>query len=67
MLNPNKCVFRVSARKLVGFLVLHHRIDATTEKIHVIEVMRPPACIKDVQKLTGCRAALNRFISRLTD
>ena len=27
--------------------------------------MPPPASIKDVQKLTGCMAALNRFISRL--
>jgi hypothetical protein len=27
--------------------------------------MEAPATIKDVQKLTGCMAALNRFISRL--
>ena len=27
--------------------------------------MGPPQSIKDVQKLTGCMAALNRFISRL--
>ena len=27
--------------------------------------MYPPATIKDVQKLTGCMAALNRFLSRL--
>jgi hypothetical protein len=27
--------------------------------------MGDPATIKDVQKLTGCIAALNRFISRL--
>ena len=27
--------------------------------------MGPPRSIKDVQKLTGCMAALNRFISRL--
>jgi hypothetical protein len=27
--------------------------------------MRAPTCIKDVQKLTGCMAALNRFISKL--
>ena len=26
--------------------------------------MRPPGCIKDVQKLTGSLAALSRFISR---
>jgi hypothetical protein len=27
--------------------------------------MGPPHSIKDVQKLTGCKVALNRFISRL--
>ena len=27
--------------------------------------MGPPRSVKDVQKLTGCMAALNRFISRL--
>jgi hypothetical protein len=27
--------------------------------------MRPPRNVKDAQKLTGCIAALSRFISRL--
>jgi hypothetical protein len=27
--------------------------------------MKPLTCIKDVQKLTGCMAALNKFISKL--
>ena len=27
--------------------------------------MKPPTCVKDVQKLTGCMAALSHFISRL--
>jgi hypothetical protein len=29
--------------------------------------MGPPRRVKDVQKLTGCMAALNRFISRLSE
>ena len=29
--------------------------------------MGPPRSVKDVQKLTGCMAALNRFISRLSE
>jgi hypothetical protein len=33
----------------------------------VIEVMRLPAHIKDVQKLMGCLAALSQFISRLAE
>jgi hypothetical protein len=61
-LNPEKCVFGVSARKLLGFLVSHRGIEANPEKIKAIETMRPPARIKDVQKLTGSLAALSHFI-----
>jgi hypothetical protein len=52
MLNLDKCVFRVSDGKLLGFLVSHWGIEANPKKIKAIEVMRPPARIKDVQKLT---------------
>jgi hypothetical protein len=64
-LNPNKCTFGVPSGQLLGFLVSHHGIEASTKQIRAIIEMRPPQCIKDVQKLTGCMAALNRFISRL--
>jgi hypothetical protein len=66
-LNPDKCVFGVSAGKLLGFLVSYRGIEANPEKIKVIEAMRPPARIKDVQNLTGSLAALSRFISRLAE
>jgi hypothetical protein len=66
-LNPDKCVFGVSAGKLLGFLVSHRGIEANPEKIKAIETMRPPAHIKDVQKLAGSLAALNLFISRLAE
>jgi hypothetical protein len=64
-LNPNKCVFSVLSGKLLGFLISHCGIDANPEKISTITNMKAPTCIKDVQKLTGCMAALNRFISKL--
>jgi hypothetical protein len=48
MLNPDKCVFGASVRKLFGFLVSHRGIKANPEKIKAIEEMRPPAHIKDV-------------------
>jgi hypothetical protein len=66
-LNPNKCVFGVSAEKLLGFLVSYRGIEANPEKIKAIEAMRPPARVKDVQKLTGSLATLSRFISRLAE
>jgi hypothetical protein len=46
-------------------MVCHHGIKANPEKISTILNMKPPKNIKDIQKLTGCMAALNRFISRL--
>jgi hypothetical protein len=66
-MNPDKCVFGVSGGKLLGFLVSYRGIEANPEKIKAIEAMRPPARIKDVQKLTGSLAALSRFISRLAE
>jgi len=64
-LNPTKCVFGVPSGKLLGFIVSHRGIEANPEKINAILNMEAPASIKDVQKLTGCMAALNRFLSRL--
>jgi hypothetical protein len=64
-LNPNKCVFGVPSGKLLGFIISHRGIKANPKKISAITNMRAPTCIKDVQKLTGCMAALNRFISKL--
>jgi hypothetical protein len=66
-LNPDKCVFGVIAEKLLGFLVSYRGIEANPEKIKAIKVMQPPARIKDVQKLTGCLAALSQFISKLAE
>jgi hypothetical protein len=66
-LNPYKCVFGVTAGKLLGFLVSYQGIEANPEMIKIIEAMRPPARIKDVQKLTGCLVALSWFISRLAE
>jgi ribonuclease HI len=64
-LNPEKYVFGVLARKLLGFIVSHRGIEANPEKIEAIMRMEPPRLQKKVQRLTGCMAALSRFISRL--
>jgi hypothetical protein len=66
-LNPTKCVFRVPSGKLLGFIVNNRGIEANPVKISAITDMEAPATIKDVQKLTGCMAALNRFISYLRE
>jgi dsDNA-binding SOS-regulon protein len=64
-LSMNKCVFEVPSGKLLGFIISHRGIVAKPEKISAITNMRSPTCIKDVQKLTGCMAALKRFVSKL--
>ena len=42
-------------------------IEANPEKIRAIIEMKPPRNVKEVQSLNGKVAALNRFVSRVTD
>jgi hypothetical protein len=65
MLNPTKCIFGVPAGQLLGFIVSHRRIEVNPEKIKAILDISRPNDLKDVQRLTGCVAAVRRFISRL--
>jgi len=64
-LNPTKCIFGVPFGKLLDFIVSECGIEANPKKISTIMSMPPPKMARDVQKLTGCMAALNRFISKL--
>ena len=64
-LNPKKCIFGVPSGILLGNVVSHDGIRPNPEKVKAILDMKPPKKVKDVQKLTGCMAALSRFISRL--
>src|SRR4051812_16582185 len=65
MLNPKKCVFGVLAGKLLGFIVSQRGIEVNPEKIKSILNINHPTCLKDIQRLTGCVAAVSRFVSRL--
>jgi hypothetical protein len=64
-LNPKKCIFGIPRDLLLGFIVSEHGIEANPEKITAITKMGPIRDLKDVQKVTGCFAALSRSISRL--
>ena len=66
-LNPTKCVFGVASGKFFGFMVSQRRIETNPEKVHAIINMTSPKTVKEVQKLTGQIATLNRFVSRATD
>jgi hypothetical protein len=41
MLNPNKCVFGVSSRKLLGYMVSSMGIDANPTKVEAIKKLQP--------------------------
>jgi hypothetical protein len=63
-LNPEKCVFGIPSGKLLGFFVSHRGIEANPDKIKAIKQIQAPKTAKDVRRLTGCVAALSRFISK---
>ena len=66
-LNPAKCAFGVSAKKLLGFIVNNRGIEANPDKIKAVLDMPPPSNIKKVQRLTGRIVALSRFVSKASD
>jgi hypothetical protein len=66
-LNPKKCIFGVLSGILLGNIVSREGIRPNPEKVKAVMKMKQPKCIKDIQKLTGCMAALSRFISRLNE
>ena len=66
-LNPEKCVFGVKKGKVLGCIVSVKGIEANPDKINAILNMNSPRSRKDVQKLTGRIATLNRFISKLAE
>jgi phage FluMu protein gp41 len=66
-LNLEKCVFGIHKGKVLGCLVSTKGIEANPDKIKVLVEMQNPVSVKDVQKLTGRVAALNRFIPRAAE
>ena len=64
-LNPEKCVFGVPSGKLLGFIISNRGIEANPAKIRALSQLAIAIDLKQIQKLTGCVAALSCFISRL--
>ena len=63
-INPEKCIFGIKKGKLLGCLVSARGIEANPKKIAAMMNKKPPATKKQVHKLMGRIAALNRFITR---
>ena len=63
----SKCSFVVSSGKFLGYMVTHRGIEVNPDQIKAINNLQSPQNPKEVQKLIGMMAALNRFISRSAD
>ena len=66
-LNASKCSFGVGSGKFLGYMVTHKGIEVNPDQIKAINGLQAPWNPKEVQKLMGMTAALNRFISRSAD
>ncbi|RVW12009.1 Retrovirus-related Pol polyprotein from transposon 297 [Vitis vinifera] len=66
-LNPKKCTFGVTSRKLLGYMVSKRGIEADSDKIKAILDMPAPRTEKEIRGILGRLRYINRFIVRLTD
>jgi hypothetical protein len=66
-LNPEKCIFGIRKGQLLGCIVSKRGIQANPQKIEALKRMQPPSNKKEVQRLTGRIASLNRFISKAAE
>ncbi|XP_048605535.1 uncharacterized protein LOC125583040 [Brassica napus] len=65
-LNPAKCTFGVSSGEFLGYIVTQRGIEANPKQISAVLNLPSLKNSREVQRLTGRIAALNRFISRST-
>ena len=47
-LNPSKCVFGVTTKKFLGFMVSHRGIEVNSEKVRAIMELEPLRTVKEV-------------------
>jgi hypothetical protein len=66
-LNPKKCIFGIRKGQLLGCMVSKWGIQENPQKIEVLRRMQPASSRKEVQRLTGRIALLNRFISKAAE
>ena len=62
-LNPKKCNFEVTSRKLLRFMVSQRGIEVDLEKIKVIVEMKPPRTEKEIRGFLGRIQYISRFIA----
>ncbi|GJV72025.1 reverse transcriptase domain-containing protein [Tanacetum coccineum] len=63
-LNPKKCTFGVEERMFLGYKVNSEGLKVCSDKVDDVLSLPSPKCLKDVQKLNGKLASLNRFLAK---
>ncbi|GJS20157.1 reverse transcriptase domain-containing protein [Tanacetum coccineum] len=63
-LNPKKCSFRMQEGMFLGYKVNTDGLKVCPDKADAVLSLPSPRCLKDVQKLNGKLASLNRFLSK---
>ncbi|GKC56458.1 reverse transcriptase domain-containing protein [Tanacetum coccineum] len=63
-LNPKKCTFRIEEGTFLGYKVNTKGIKVCPDKVEAVLGLPFPKCLKDVHKLNGKLASLNRFLAK---
>ncbi|GJY79088.1 reverse transcriptase domain-containing protein [Tanacetum coccineum] len=63
-LNPKKCALGMREGTFLGYKVDANRLRVCPDKVEAVLNLPSPKCLKDVQKLNGKLASLNRFLSK---
>ncbi|GJU98512.1 reverse transcriptase domain-containing protein [Tanacetum coccineum] len=63
-LNPRKCTFGVEEGMLLGYQINTNGIKVCPDKVDAVLSIQSPKYLKDVQKLNGKLASLNRFLAK---
>ena len=63
-LNPKKCTFEVEEGTFLGYTINTKGIQACPDKAEAVTTLPSPKCLKEVQRLNGKLASLNRFLSK---
>ncbi|GJU87062.1 reverse transcriptase domain-containing protein [Tanacetum coccineum] len=63
-LNPKKCTFGVEEGMFLGYMVNTKGIKVCSNKVEAVFSLPSLKCLKDVQRLNGKLASLNRFMAK---
>ena len=66
-LNPKKCTFGVTSRKLLGHIVSERGIEVDPEKIKTVLDMPSSRTKREIRGFLGILQYISRFIANLTD